>query len=59
MVQLPVGNPLSTTLPVDTAHVGWVIVPTVGAEGVEGWVLITTLAEADEVHPTALVTVKL
>ena len=28
------GNPLSTTLPVDTAQVGWVIVPTVGAEGI-------------------------
>ena len=56
MVQLPEGNPLSTTLPVDTVHVGCVMVPTVGAEGVEGWALITTLAEADEVHPAALVT---
>ena len=34
-VQVPVaGNPFKTTLPVDTEHVGWVIVPTVGAVGV-------------------------
>ena len=33
-VQVPVaGKPLSTTLPVATEQVGWVIVPTVGAEG--------------------------
>ena len=35
-VQVPVaGNPDKTTLPVATAQVGWVIVPTVGAVGVE------------------------
>jgi len=28
MVQLPAGNPLNSTLPVDTVHVGWIIVPT-------------------------------
>ena len=57
---MPEGNPLNTTLPVDTAHVGCVIVPTVGAAGVAGWALITTFAEADEVHPVAVsVTVKL
>jgi hypothetical protein len=57
IVQLPEGNPLNITLPEATAQVGWVIVPTKGADGVTGWVLITTLAEAVEVHPTALVTV--
>jgi len=57
IVQLPEGKPLRTTLPVATAQVGWVIVPTVGAGGVTGCGLITTLAEAGEVHPTALVTV--
>ena len=31
IVQVPAGRPLSTTLPVATAQVGWVIVPTVGA----------------------------
>ena len=30
------GNPLKTTLPDGTANVGWVIVPTTGAEGVAG-----------------------
>ena len=57
-VQVPVaGNPFNTTLPVETEQVGWVIVPTVGAVGVAGWAVITTLAEADEIQPEALVTV--
>jgi len=57
-VQLPVeGNPFNTTLPVDTAQVGWVIVPTVGAVGVAGCALITILADAGEIQPEALVTV--
>ena len=34
------------------------ITPTVGAEGVEGWALITALPDDDEVHPDELVTVK-
>lgn len=59
-VQVPVaGNPLNTTDPVDIAHVGWVIVPTTGAVGEEGWGLITTSADAAEVHDSALVTIKL
>ena len=58
-VHVPVaGNPLRTTLPVAKAQVGWVIVPTVGAVGADGWAVITTLAEAEEIHPAALVTVK-
>ena len=36
IVQLPEGNPLNTTLPVDVAHVGCVMVPTIGAVGVAG-----------------------
>lgn len=36
MVQLPAGKSFKTTLPVDNVHVGWVIVPTTGAEGVTG-----------------------
>jgi hypothetical protein len=56
IVQLPEGKPLKTTDPVARAQVGWVIVPTVGAEGVDGWALITAFAEAGEVHPRALVT---
>ena len=56
-VQLPEGKPLNTTLPVANEQVGWVMVPTIGAEGVAGCELITILAEAAEVHPAELVTV--
>lgn len=51
------GNPLNTTLPVGTVNVGWVIVPTAGAAGVGGCAGITTLAEAVDKHPSAVVTV--
>jgi hypothetical protein len=58
IVHVPLaGNPFKMTLPVDNVQVGGVIVPIVGAGGVTGCGLITTLAEAGEVHPTALVTV--
>ena len=58
-VHVPVaGNPDKTTDPVETAQLGWVIVPRIGAVGEEAWVLITTLADAVEIHPEALVTVK-
>ena len=56
-VQFPDGKPFKTTEPVEEAQVVWVIVPTVGADGVAGCGLITTLADAADVHPTALVTV--
>ena len=60
IVQVPVaGKPDNATLPVAVAQVGWVIAPAAGAAGVAGWALITTLALAPEVHPAALVTVKL
>ena len=52
------GKPLRTTLPVVTVHVGCITVPTVGAVGVTGCTSITTSAEATEVHPDELVTVK-
>jgi hypothetical protein len=58
-VHEPEGSPLRTTLPVATEHVGWDITPITGADGVAGWVLITTLEDAIEVHPLELVTVKL
>ena len=57
IVQLPEGKPLNTTLPVSVEQVGCVMVPTIGATGVTGCAAITTLAEAAEVHPAALVTV--
>ena len=37
IVHVPLeGSPLRATLPVASAHVGWVIVPTTGAVGVTG-----------------------
>jgi hypothetical protein len=36
IVQFPDGKPLNATLPVATAQVGCVIVPTIGADGVTG-----------------------
>ena len=58
-VQVPVaGNPLKATLPVEIAHVGWVMVPTTGALGADGCGVITTSAEANDVQPAELVTIK-
>ena len=58
-VQVPDdGSPLKSTLPVAVVQVGWVIVPTTGADGVSGDALITKLAVGVDVHPSALVTVK-
>jgi hypothetical protein len=58
IVQLPLaGKPFKMTLPVDNVQVGGVMVPAVGAEGVMGCVLITTLADVVEMHPEALVMV--
>jgi hypothetical protein len=49
IVQVPVdGNPLSITLPVAKAHVGCVIIPTVGAEGVALKLIVTSSVE--DVH---------
>ena len=56
-VQFPTGNPESTTLPIATAQVGWVIKPTTGEVGVVGCTLMTILADATEIHPSELVTV--
>ncbi|HAQ19736.1 MAG TPA: hypothetical protein DCR40_10965, partial [Prolixibacteraceae bacterium] len=52
----PAGNPLNTTLPVDSSQVGCVMVPTIGAPEAA---LIITLTEAKDVHRAAFVTVKL
>ena len=59
IVQLPLGKPLNSTLPVGVVHVAWVIVPTSGVLGVFGTASITTFAVATEVQPFASVTVKL
>ena len=58
-VQVPVpGRLFRTTIPVRTAHVGCVIVPTAGGDGEKGAGLITTFDDDEDVHPDALVTVK-
>jgi hypothetical protein len=58
-VQVPLdGSPLSTTLPVAIVHVGGVIAPANGAEGVAGWTGITTFDDGNERHPSELVTVQ-
>ena len=57
-VQLPdAGSPLNGALPVVSPQAGWVMVPTVGAVGMTGGVLITAGVEDPEIHPAALVTV--
>ena len=48
---------LTVMVPVVCAHVVGCVGVTVGAAGVAGWGLITTLADAVEVHPVAFVTV--
>ena len=57
-VHVPVaGKPFNTTLPVGVAQVeGCVIVPISGAGGATGAALITTVADASEIHPASLVT---
>ena len=50
------GRPLKTTLPVAMLIVGWVIVPTLGAFGVDGWALMVILEDETEIHPNALIT---
>jgi hypothetical protein len=58
-IQTPVvGKPFSTTLPVDNAQVGAVIVPTRGDDGITGWAVIKILADGGEMHPIELVTAK-
>ena len=58
IVQIPVaGTPFHTTRPVAVEQVGWVMEPMVGADGAPGATLITTSADAAELHPEASVTV--
>ena len=57
IVQFPEGNPLNTTDPVETAHVGCVIVPTTGTDGVWGWTF-TEILVTGEIQPLALLAVR-
>jgi hypothetical protein len=59
IVHAPAGNPFSITLPVETEQFVCVMVPMVGAVEVTGCAFIITLAEAADIHPAELVTVKL
>jgi hypothetical protein len=45
------GKPLKATVPVANAHVGCVIVPTTGADGVTGCAITTASPEDGEVQP--------
>ena len=61
IVQDPVpGKPFNTTLPVGDPHAeGWVMLPAIGAVGATGAALITTSADAFDIHPAAAVMLKL
>lgn len=56
-VQVPDGNPVNFTEPVETEQVGWVIVLIVGAAGITGCAFTTTFPVADDVQPSAFITV--
>jgi hypothetical protein len=54
------GRPLRITLPVGAEQdAGCVMTPTTGAVGAEGAGSMMTFADSYEIHPAALVTVKL
>ena len=55
-VQLPAGNPLNSTLPVDTEQVGCVMVPTTGVIGVTGWASIVAIFPED-IQPSEFIAV--
>ena len=52
------GNPVKSTLPVETLHEGWVIVSATGGVAISGPAMMTTPADGPEMHPDSLVTVK-
>lgn len=53
------GRSFNTTLPVESSHVGWLMSPTAGAEGVGGCLSITTSSDRSDTQPSSFVTVKL
>ena len=57
--QLPAGKLVRVTLPVGIVQVGCELGTATGASGVDGCAIMTTLAEGAEIHPAAVVTVKL
>ena len=59
IVQLPDGRPLKSTLPVAAPQVGWIMVPTVGADGADGSLRLTVVPTVFDVQPAPVVTLKL
>jgi len=57
MTQFPAGNPERVTDPVGIPQVGCETEAMTGAEGAAGCVLIVAVADGEEVHPPASVTV--
>jgi hypothetical protein len=51
------GKPLRAIVPVGVGQVGCVIVPIIGAFGTSGAAVKIAFAEAEDVHPSAFVTV--
>lgn len=54
IVHEPAGKPLSTTLPVDTEHVGWVMVLTTGAVGIVFTVSVYVAVAGEQGEPSGL-----
>ena len=57
-VQLPLGKPLNTTLPVGVVHVGCVIVPTTGASMTGQLKFITAVPVFELCNPAASIALK-
>jgi len=57
IVQFPAGKSFNCTIPPASVHVGCVTVPITGEDGVPGFGMIAISADAEDVHPTELVTV--
>ena len=57
MVQLPLGKPLNTTLPVGVVQIGWVIAPAMGAVGLAFTVKVLLVVQPVAVSVKVNVTV--
>ena len=53
------GKPFNTTVPEGISQFGCVTLSMVGVEGAMGCALIITSADGSDIHPAALVTLKL
>ncbi len=49
----PVRFDVTVIIPVATEHVGWAVILTVGAAGVDGCPLTVIVEDANEMHPDA------